>query len=104
MASKWADTTSYSQGDKQRVPTTWSVKLGHYTLTVLCSHIYYPKQWICHFSPFLDTHDLKLKADTPKQNLAEAKRKALMAAHDTLQGKVMSAVEAANEMLADLHG
>lgn len=49
----WHDTTSYSQGDKDRTPISWSVNIGkHLHLHVTCGHIDYKGQWIGTCEPF----------------------------------------------------
>lgn len=73
----WKDTTSFSQGDKLRTPTTWSAEAGVFRVIVTRGHINYRGKWIMHIYPgVLDCHDLKLKADaTPEQAQVAAEMK-----------------------------
>lgn len=52
----WTDKTLYSLGDKERVPTTWSIKRSGLTITVTKAHIYAPGEWVLHCKPWYDTH------------------------------------------------
>jgi hypothetical protein len=47
---KWKDAKSYSQSDKERVPTVWSTEIGGCEILVMCSHRDWPNTWImvCH--------------------------------------------------------
>lgn len=46
MTIEWTDTTSFSQGEKNRTPRVWTTRLGPFRLTVH-RHIHYPKeQWL----------------------------------------------------------
>ena len=60
MALKWEDSTSYSRG-KERIPTTWTCKVGRFELCITCGHIYYPGKWVMHFSDIVREHRLKAK-------------------------------------------
>lgn len=56
----WKDTTSYSQGDKERKQTTYTTESGRIRITITCAHIYYPGQWVMHCPGLsVDTHLLK---------------------------------------------
>ena len=44
----WKDATSYSQRDLERVPKTFTAKVGELSVTVTCGHINYKGQWIMH--------------------------------------------------------
>lgn len=46
--SNWKDTTSYSQSDKEKKPTTWTVKNGPLQITVTCGHNHYKPDWVMH--------------------------------------------------------
>ena len=76
----WKDTTSYSQGDKERKQTTYTTKNGRIRITITCAHIYYPGQWVMHCAaPSVDTRLLK-NCDTCEQ----AKNKAILLVKNTL--------------------
>jgi hypothetical protein len=68
---EWKDTTSYSRGDKERVPTTFTIGGSRLSITVTCSHIYYKPGWVahCHVAG-IDTRPLKATS------LDEAQREA----------------------------
>lgn len=81
---KWQDTTSYSPGDKERIPTSFTLKGKGVRITVVNSHIYYPGKWVTHCSSLgIDTHLLDAT------DLESAKEEALKLAH-------MKAVELLN--------
>ncbi len=44
----WNDSTRYSQGDKQRTPTSFSARSGSIDITVPCDHLDHKGQWIMH--------------------------------------------------------
>lgn len=91
--TQWKDTTTYRRGDTERKPTCWSLNINRrMSLTVLTGHIYNPDQWVMHFNPFLDTHDLGLPAD--QHTAEEAQEKALTIAKDILS-KAMADLEEA---------
>ena len=69
---EWKDTTSYSKGDKDRIPSSWSANIGKLRIVVVSNHIHYPGRWVLHCSPFFNTHELKV--DTKEQAQAEAAR------------------------------
>lgn len=52
MAEQWKDCTGYSQGDRDRIPTSWQIIVGPLRVTVTCGHIYYKGKWIMHCDPF----------------------------------------------------
>lgn len=58
---EWKDTTSYSRGDKEREPKTFSATCGPLKLTVTKGHIYYPGKWVAHAYPLFDTHPLDVE-------------------------------------------
>jgi hypothetical protein len=55
---QWKDETSYSRGDKERVPTTFAAICGPLKLVVTSGHVHYPGRWVarCHL---FDTKPLK---------------------------------------------
>lgn len=68
----WKDETSYSQGDKERKPSTWTLRHGGLVITVTSGHIHYRGTgiWVMHCSPWFDTRELKSKAAEPAQSEA----------------------------------
>ena len=44
----WKDATSYSQGDKERKPTSFEVASGELRIYITCRHISYRGEWIMH--------------------------------------------------------
>ena len=44
----FTDSTSYSQGDKNHIPTMFSAKIGNNTITITNGHIYHKGQWLFH--------------------------------------------------------
>lgn len=56
---QWKDETSYSRGDKERVPTTFTATCGPLMLAVTSGHVYYPGRWVGHCRPLFDTKPLK---------------------------------------------
>jgi len=58
----WEDETSYSNGDKQRIPNTWMLKLPWIILCVH-RHIHYePDQWLLGCAQLgIDKHELEAK-------------------------------------------
>lgn len=47
--NRWQDTTSYSRGDRERVPKSFTLKLEPgLDITVTREHIYYKGRWIIH--------------------------------------------------------
>lgn len=71
---QWKDVTGYSQGDKDRAPTSWSAYAGHFKISVTCSHVYYPGTWVAHAEPFF--REFKLGVDSA--DAAKAKAVALV--------------------------
>ncbi|MEE9366754.1 MAG: hypothetical protein V3W44_08715 [Dehalococcoidales bacterium] len=46
MDSEWKDTSSYSQGDTERIPKMWTLVLGSLRI-IVHRHIHYdPDQWL----------------------------------------------------------
>lgn len=55
----WKDTTTYSQTDTERIPTTYTLELNGLRITVTCGHVLYKPQWVMHcFALFIDTKPL----------------------------------------------
>jgi hypothetical protein len=44
----WTDCTTYRQGDKERIPTTFEVESGMLRIVVTNGHIHYKGQWVMH--------------------------------------------------------
>lgn len=65
----WKDTTSYAQG-KERIPTTWTLKLGDFNITVTCNHIYHKGNWIAHCDPFFRERELGVETKEEAQTKA----------------------------------
>jgi len=61
----WKDVTSYRQGDREHVPTTWAATFGDLRIVVLNRHISAPGRWVMHCHPWFETHDLELDASRP---------------------------------------
>jgi hypothetical protein len=63
----WKDETSYTQGDKERIPRSWVRWDGLLRVTVH-RHIHYPPdQWLLSCAPWFDKRELESKdADAAK--------------------------------------
>lgn len=73
---QWKDISSYSKGDKERVPTAWELQLSRRVrIVVVRGHIYRPDSWVFHCDPWFDTCNLDL-APT-HENRHEAMSRAL---------------------------
>ena len=46
--TQWQDCTSYSRGDKERKPTTWTIRHGFLVITITCGHIHHRPNWVLH--------------------------------------------------------
>ena len=70
---EWKDATNYKR-DKERVQTSWELKLGRLRIWIGNSHMYNPGVFTMHcFQLGFDTIDLKVPAD----KLESAKIKAI---------------------------
>ena len=69
----WKDCTSYSRGNKERIPTAFELRFPSGLLLVIMSgHIYYKGEWVMHcFNVGIDAHPLIVKTQE------EAQRKAI---------------------------
>jgi hypothetical protein len=65
----WKDTTGYSQG-KERIPTTWTLRLADFQIIVTCGHIYHKGIWIVRCEPFFREHELGVKTKEAAQTKA----------------------------------
>lgn len=73
MILKWRDITSYSQGDNERIPKTWELRLEELNYRVIVSrHIYYENTWLLTCRN-IDIEHFDLETD----DIDEAKNKAL---------------------------
>ena len=77
MSEDWKDTTTYSQSDKERIPTTWSRKLSGVRLTVTRGHIYYPDKWAYMAHPLFDVRELNIPTDSEPEEAMSAAFQAL---------------------------
>lgn len=63
MSDEWKDTTSYKRG-ADRVPSSWTTKRGHVSVTVTSGHINNPGRWTMHcYALNMDTVDTGLPND-----------------------------------------
>lgn len=76
----WKDITSYSQGDRKRVPSTWQLRLTSDTrIVVMRDHRADPDNWTMHCEPWFNTKSLGLPSTI--ENPGEAQRRALCLVH-----------------------
>jgi hypothetical protein len=69
----WKDITSYSQSDKERIPTAWIASTQHLKVVVTCGHRDYKPDWVMHCHALgIDTKHLK-----GCKSLDDAKRMAI---------------------------
>lgn len=83
----WNDVSSFSQGDKERIPNCWKIKGGKLTVTVH-RHIHFKKDdWLLSCEPWFSQHLLDSKEVEEAKNEALQKvRGALAAAVDAFAG------------------
>ena len=63
--STWKNTTSYSRGDKERVPRSWSVELGRFRLSV---HRYHGCDgWFASCEPLFRNRELSAGSDDKRK-------------------------------------
>ena len=78
--ANWEDETSYSRGDKERVPRTWTCRLGGHLRVTVTRHIHYPPDdWLLFCLPFFDGRVLKAK------DIKQAKCEALLLVKEKLR-------------------
>lgn len=77
----WKDVTSYSQSDKKRIPSCWSVKVGRFKLSLVWSHRYCPDTWSTSLFGVYEHFDLKMSS---YDDIDKAKNKALSIAKEVL--------------------
>jgi hypothetical protein len=75
MKPEWKDATSYSRGEDHSKPRSWSIDIGPLRLVVVSEHIYHPGEWVMHFAPFYNEHELHVKT------IREAQKEALSLAY-----------------------
>lgn len=57
---KWKDISSFSQGDKQRIPYAWECQPhADLRITITRGHIDYPGKWVMHCYPWFTCRELK---------------------------------------------
>jgi hypothetical protein len=66
-APQWEDCTSYSQGDKNRIPTTWAIQSGGVRVVVTNGHISRKGDWVMHCSA-LNMHANPLPTGITKEH------------------------------------
>ena len=92
--SEWKDTTTYSRGQKDRTPTTFSIRLTRqFSITITNAHIYYPGDWVMHLHPVFECR--LLGADTLEEAKAEALQVALVEfdeAKSVIESVVLAAI------------
>lgn len=77
---EWKDTTSYSRGDTERKPTTFSAQCGPIRLVVTNGHIYSPGVWISHAYPLFESRELTATTREEAQEEAIGMARAWLAA------------------------
>ncbi len=71
MTVEWKDKTSYSRGDKKRIPTIFALEIQGLRIVVTNSHIRHKPAWVMHCAAFgIDTH--RLTADSLEAAQEEA--------------------------------
>ena len=85
---EWKDVTSYSQGDKERIPTCFEYRTPYLRIVIVWGHRSYPDTWVatCH-NLGIDTKDLHLDS---YDKIDYAKEKALVLVEKTLQDMIDS--------------
>ena len=62
--TRWWDTTTYRQGDKERKPRTYTIKHGFLNVTIVSGHRDYPGEWVLHcFAVGIDTKPINILND-----------------------------------------
>ncbi len=75
----WEDITSYSRDDRERIPSTWELRLTREVrIVVTRGHIYDRENWVMHCAPWFDTHSLKLPSTVDNRDEAMARATALV--------------------------
>jgi hypothetical protein len=86
----WKDTTSYSRGDTERVPTTFTIITGELSITVTRGHIRCPGMWVMHCPSLrIDTMDMNYAADQP---IEWAQERAIQIVRERLSAMLLSVI------------
>ena len=80
MKTQWTDGTSYSRDDKERIPTTWELRVGKLRIWITNGHVCYKGIWIMT-CPDLNLREIVLLAKTKE----EAQREAIKDIADLLE-------------------
>ena len=76
---EWKDVTSFSRGDKERIPSVWTLQLTrHVKISVVRLHIYDRENWVMHCAPWFDTYSLKLPSTVENRDEAMSRATALV--------------------------
>lgn len=77
----WNDITSYRRGDKERIPSVWSLRLtSEVRISVIRSHRLEPEYWVMHCDPWFDTYSLGLPSTLENRDEAMSRAVALVRA------------------------
>lgn len=63
---KWKNVQTFSQGDKERVPTIFETNIAGIRIYFLIGHIHYPDQWL-YSAQELGIKDNKVNGDSPRE-------------------------------------
>ncbi len=64
----WKDATSYSRGDRERVPSAWEIVSGALRVVVVSRHRLVPGQWVMHCDELrMDTVSLGVCSSQPAE-------------------------------------
>lgn len=58
MIKQWENCSTYSRGDKERIPSVWKVKVGNLSICVH-RHIHHPGKWLLSCDLFFNNKELK---------------------------------------------
>lgn len=75
MEQQWKDSTSYSQRDKERIPSSFTLTTpSNMRVNVTNKHIYNPGNWtLSTYNPQLfDTHNMNIESSVDKEIAQEA--------------------------------
>jgi hypothetical protein len=62
----WKDTTSFSQGDKEKVPNIWTLRTDQLTISLVRNHRMIQGQWVMHCTLLaIDTLPIGLPSSEP---------------------------------------
>ncbi len=77
---KWKDISSYSQNDKERIPTIWELRIGHLRVVVHRHRWEEPDKWFMSVHGDIDIDKLPLH----QKDLEKAQKEALATLHSSL--------------------